>query len=116
MAGVARNYWLTALLLAGLAAGALVLPSAMWACLLAAVLAFAGVVLLQGNRWRTAALVVAALALSHTISGSVRCARATIGPTAAPPSPRINSRRRIQKVISTSRPTEPYRAVSTPRL
>jgi hypothetical protein len=64
MAGVARNYWLTALSIAGLAVGALVLPSAMWACLLAAVLAFAGVMLLQGNRWRSAALVVAALALS----------------------------------------------------
>src|SRR5262245_66409963 len=64
MAGVVRNYWLTALLVAALAVGALVLPSAMWACLLAAVLAFAGVVLLQGNRWRTGALVVAALALS----------------------------------------------------
>jgi len=64
MASVARNYWLTALLIAGLAAGALALPSAMWACLLAALLAFAGCMLLQGNRWRTAALVVAALALS----------------------------------------------------
>jgi hypothetical protein len=64
MAGVARNYWLTALLLAGLAVGMLALPSATWACLLAALLAVAGVVLFRGNRWRTAALLVAALALS----------------------------------------------------
>jgi hypothetical protein len=64
MAGVARNFWLTALLVGGLAVGAVVLPSAIWACLLAAVLGLVGVVLLRGNRWRTGALVVAALSLS----------------------------------------------------
>src|SRR6516162_2113553 len=64
MAGVSRNYWLTALFLAGLVIGAVALPSAMWACLLAALLGLAGVVLFRGNRWRTGALLVAALALS----------------------------------------------------
>ena len=64
MAGVGRNYWLAALLVAGLAIGAIVLPSAMWTCLLAAGLGFAGVVLFRGNDWRTGALLAAALALS----------------------------------------------------
>ena len=67
MAAVGRNTWLAALLLAVLAAGTLVLPSAMWACALAALLGIAGVVLFRGNRWRTSALVVAALALSLTL-------------------------------------------------
>jgi hypothetical protein len=43
------------------------LPSAMWACALAAVLGLLGVVLFRGNRWRTSALVVAALALSLAV-------------------------------------------------
>jgi hypothetical protein len=64
MAGVSRNYWLTAFFVAGLAIGALALPSATWACLLAALLGLAGVVLFRGNRWRTGALLVASLALS----------------------------------------------------
>ena len=64
MAGVGRNHWLAALLIAVLVVGAVLLPSAMWACALAALLALAGVVLFRGNRWRTAALLVAALALS----------------------------------------------------
>jgi hypothetical protein len=64
MAGVGRNFWLSALLIAGLVAGAVALRSAMWACLLAALLGFAGVVLFRGNRWRTGALLAAALALS----------------------------------------------------
>ena len=67
MAGVGRNLGLAALLVAVLAVGAVLLPSAMWACALAAVLAIAGVVLFRGNRWRTAALVVAALALSLAV-------------------------------------------------
>ena len=64
MAGVGRNFWLAALLIAGLAVGAVVLASAMWACALAALLGIAGVVLFRGNRWRTTALAVAAIALS----------------------------------------------------
>ncbi len=45
-------------------AAALALPSAMWACLVATLLALAGVVLFRGNGWRTGSLLVAALALS----------------------------------------------------
>ena len=67
MAGVGRNLSLAALLAALLAVGAVVLPSAMWACALAALLGLAGVVLFRGNRWRTSALVVAALALSLAV-------------------------------------------------
>jgi hypothetical protein len=64
MAGVGRNYRLAALLVSGLVVGAIALPSAMWTCLLAAMLGFAGVVLFRGNDWRTGALLTAALALS----------------------------------------------------
>jgi len=64
MAGVGRNLWLAVALIAGLAVGAVLLPSAMWACALAALLALAGVVLFRGNRWRTGALLAAALAIS----------------------------------------------------
>jgi hypothetical protein len=67
MAGVGRNLSLAALLAALLAVGAVVLPSAMWACALAALLGLLGVVLFRGNRWRTSALVVAALALSLAV-------------------------------------------------
>ena len=51
-------------LLVLLAIGAAVLPSALWACGLAAVLALAGVVLLRGDRWRTGALLAAAFTVS----------------------------------------------------
>ena len=67
MTGVGRNVWLTVALIAALAVGAAVLPSAMWACALAALLGIAGVVLFRGNRWRTSALVVAAIALSLAV-------------------------------------------------
>jgi hypothetical protein len=67
MAGVGRNLSLAALLIALLAVGAVLLPSAMWACALAALLGLAGVALFRGNRWRTSALVVAALALSLAV-------------------------------------------------
>ena len=50
-------------MLAVVAAAALALPSAMWACLVAMVLGLAGVVLFRGNGWRTGALLVAAVAL-----------------------------------------------------
>jgi hypothetical protein len=64
MAGVGRNYWFAVLLLTGVAVGALVLPSAIWICALATLLALAGVVLFRGNTWRTTALLAAAVALS----------------------------------------------------
>ena len=64
MAGVRRNLWLAVLLVAVLALGWAVLPSATWACALAALLGVAGVVLFHGNRWRTGSLLAAALALS----------------------------------------------------
>jgi hypothetical protein len=64
MAGVGRNFWLAALMVALLALVALVLPSAMWISGLAAILGLAGVVLFHGDRWRTGALVAAAVALS----------------------------------------------------
>jgi hypothetical protein len=67
MAGVGRNYWFAALLAVVLAIGASLLPSAMWACVLAALLGFAGVVLFRGNAWRTGALLAAALALSLAV-------------------------------------------------
>ena len=51
-------------MVAVVAAAALALPSAMWACLVAALLALAGVVLFRGNGWRTGSLLVAAVALS----------------------------------------------------
>jgi len=64
MDGRRRNYWIVAGLLVLLAIGAAALPSALWACGLAALLGLAGVVLLRGNRWRTGALLAAALAVS----------------------------------------------------
>ena len=63
MAAVGRNLSLAALMLALVAAAALALPSAMWACLVATLLGLAGVVLFRGNGWRTGALLVAAVAL-----------------------------------------------------
>src|SRR2546423_1254213 len=64
MAGVGRNLSLAALMLLVVTIVGVVMRSAMWACALAALLAMAGVVLFRGNRWRTAALLTAALALS----------------------------------------------------
>lgn len=49
------------------AAAALALPSAMWACLVATLLGLAGVVLFRGNGWRTGSLLAAAVALSLTL-------------------------------------------------
>ena len=72
MAGGRRNYGIAAGLLVLLAIGASVLPSALWACVLAAVLGLAGVVLLRGNRWRTGALLATALAVSLALLDAVR--------------------------------------------
>ncbi|WP_421995873.1 hypothetical protein [Reyranella sp.] len=64
MTAVGRNLSVVALMAVVVALAAMVLPSAMWVCALAALLGLAGVVLLRGNGWRTGALLAAALALS----------------------------------------------------
>jgi hypothetical protein len=64
MDGRRQNCWIVTGLLALLAIGAVALPSALWTCVLAVLLGLAGVVLLRGNRWRTGALLAAALAVS----------------------------------------------------
>ena len=64
MAGTYRNLWVAIGLLVVLVIGAAVLPSALWTCSLAAILGLAGVVLFRGNRWRTGALLSAAVAVS----------------------------------------------------
>lgn len=64
MAGKFRNFWLTGAFVLVIATIALVLGSAFWACVAAAILGLVGVVALQGNRWRSGALLTTALALS----------------------------------------------------
>lgn len=64
MAGVGRNISVAALMLLVVAIAAVVLPSALWVCLVATLAGLAGVVAFRGNGWRTGALLVAALALS----------------------------------------------------
>lgn len=64
MAGKFRNFWLAGAFVLVIAAIALILGSAFWACVAAAVLGLVGVVTLQGNRWRSGALLATALALS----------------------------------------------------
>lgn len=64
MAGTYRNIWLSGAFLLAVGLVAVALKSAVWACVVATLFALAGVVVLQGNRWRTGALVVAALAVS----------------------------------------------------
>lgn len=64
MAGTGRNFAIAAAMLLAVVVAALVLPSAGWACAVAAVLAIAGVVAFRGNAWRSGSLLVAALALS----------------------------------------------------
>lgn len=64
MAGKFRNFWLTGAFVLVIAAIALVLGSAFWACIATAVLGIVGVVALRGNRWRSGALLATALALS----------------------------------------------------
>ena len=71
MTDTRRNIWLASGLLAVLAIGVSVLPSALWACGLAALLALAGVVLLRGNRWRAGALLMSALAVSLALLDAV---------------------------------------------
>jgi hypothetical protein len=67
MAGTFRNYWFAGGFLLAVGLVALTLNSAVWACAAAAILGLAGVVLLEGNRWRNSALLVSALALSLTL-------------------------------------------------
>lgn len=64
MAGVGRNISVAAAMLLVVAIAAVVLPSALWVCLVAALAGLAGVVAFRGNGWRTGALLAAALALS----------------------------------------------------
>ena len=64
MVGTRRNFWVAAGLLAGLAIGAALLPSATWVCGLAVVLGLASVVLLRGDRWRSGALLASAFAVA----------------------------------------------------
>jgi len=64
MAGRFRNFWLSGAFLLVILAIGLALRSALWACVAAAVLGVAGVVLFRGNRWRSGALLTTALALS----------------------------------------------------
>lgn len=64
MAGRFRNFWLVGAFLLVILAVGLVLQSALWACVAAALLGIVGVVALRGNRWRSAALLATALALS----------------------------------------------------
>lgn len=59
-----RNLWLAACMLGLLVVGAATLPSMGWTCGLAALLGLAGVVVLRGNRWRSGALLLGALAVS----------------------------------------------------
>lgn len=64
MAGRFRNFWLSGAFLLVILAIGLALRSALWACVAAAVLGVAGVVLFRGNSWRSGALLATAVALS----------------------------------------------------
>ncbi len=64
MAGRFRNFWLSGAFLLVVVGLGIALRSALWACVAAAVLGIAGVVLFRGNRWRSGALLATALALS----------------------------------------------------
>ncbi len=64
MAGRFRNFWLVGAFLLVILAVGLVLKSALWACVAAALLGIVGVATLRGNRWRSGALLATALALS----------------------------------------------------
>jgi hypothetical protein len=64
MAGRFRNFWLLGAFLLVVVGLGIALRSALWACVAAAVLGIAGVVLFRGNRWRSGALLATALALS----------------------------------------------------
>ena len=64
MAGTGRNFAIAATMLLVTVVAAMALQSAAWACGVAAVLAVVGVVAFRGNAWRSASLLVAALALS----------------------------------------------------
>jgi hypothetical protein len=64
MAVHGRNLGIAAGMVLLLAVGAALLPSSGWVCGLTVLLGLAGVVLLRGNGWRSAALLVAAVALA----------------------------------------------------
>lgn len=64
MAGKLRNFAVAGAFLLAIVLVGVLLKSALWAMVAAAVLGVAGVVLLRGNRWRTGALLTAAFAFS----------------------------------------------------
>jgi hypothetical protein len=64
LAGAKRNIWRATGLVAAFALGAALLPSAPWIWGWAVLLGLAGVALLTGNRWRTSALMTAAVAIA----------------------------------------------------
>jgi hypothetical protein len=70
--GTKRNVWRAAALVAGFAVGAALLPSAAWICAWAVLLGLAGVALLAGERWRTGALMVAAVAIAVGLLNGLR--------------------------------------------
>lgn len=61
---ISRNHLLAAALAAGVAIGAATLPSMVWTGGLVAILGLAGVVLFRGDRWRTGALLLSAVAVA----------------------------------------------------
>ena len=61
---ISRNLLLAVVLAAAIAIGAATLPSMLWAAGLAAILGVAGVVLFRGDRWRTGALLLSAVAVA----------------------------------------------------
>jgi hypothetical protein len=63
MSAIGRNPRLAAALVVAFGVGAALLPSTILVCGLAALLGLMGVALLRGNRWRSGALLVAALAV-----------------------------------------------------
>lgn len=79
MTGTGRNLLLTAGLVVLLAIGAAILPGTGWVCGLGFVLGLVGVMLLRGNRWRSGALVAAALAVA---AGLLNLFAALISPQA----------------------------------
>jgi len=64
MSTLRRNLWIALALIAVLAIGCAVLPSAQWVCGLTVLLGLSGVILLRSNPWRSASLSIAAIALA----------------------------------------------------
>lgn len=60
---IRRNLWSLSALFGLFAIGAATLPSPVWTCALGAVLGLTGVIVLRGDRWRSGALLLAAIAV-----------------------------------------------------